>query len=221
MRLLVLLAAVLVVVALLATGCDSRSQLEPGATPATATKSPMLHGPALTDGSHDYAYRPQIAYIDPAGTVWMVNADGSGRVELLAGCTGVGSAKQGDVVTGGLVWSPDGSHVACWRNDFSVLTARADGTERTMSFKAGECEAQPSWAPAGDLIACHVKGNVSVREPGGRERAAIEDGLLGMEQWSPSGRAILLPTPPPPSASRPTAPSIAASAFPGTSARPP
>ncbi len=68
---------------------------------------------ALLGNGDAYDYRPQLAYIDPDGTAWLVDAGGADRLQLMEGCTGIGSAKRGDVLNGGLVWSPEGGHIAC------------------------------------------------------------------------------------------------------------
>lgn len=65
-----------------------------------------------------------------------------------------------------------------------------------MPFNAGECQAGPRWAPGGELLACDVKGSVSVRDPGGQERVALKADVLGEWAWSPSGRALLIQIPP-------------------------
>jgi hypothetical protein len=170
--------------------------VHPTNAPSPSSAPSNIARTVLSDGRSGYAYRPQLSYIDPNKTLWLVNADGSGRTKLLEGCSGIGSAKQGDVVTGGIVWSPDGGRVACWREDLSVLAGRADGSASTMPFAAGECEAGPRWAPGGELLACDVKGSVSVRDPGGKERVALKVDVRGEWAWSPSGRALLIQIPP-------------------------
>lgn len=193
--------ALIFLAAMLMGSCESRngSPAVPTsgspATPPTGTPR-IVDKPILGNGTGSYAYRPQLAYIDTAKTVWLVNGDGSGRVKLLDDCTGIGSAKRGDVVTGGLVWSAAGNYVACWRDDLSVLAAKADGTTRAMPFKAGECEAGPRWAPAGNLIACDVKGFVSVRDAMGMQRTSIRCDRMGDWSWSPSGTSLMVSGPP-------------------------
>lgn len=162
-----------------------------GTSPGTAVATSIL-----SNGTSGYSYRPQVAYIDDARTVWLANGDGTGRVKLLDDCTGIGSAKRGDVLTGGLIWSPDGSRIACWRDDLSVLAAKADGTERTIPFKPGECEFGPRWAPAGNLLACDKNQFVNVRDPSGTQLASISCMSAGRWSWSPSGTSLLISGPP-------------------------
>lgn len=199
-----LVALVLVMVAVF--GCDSARR-----PPSAATATPQAGVPAATDDRQPsggpvvpgalpgdaYAYRPQLAYIDLDGTAWLVDATGANRLKLIEGCTGIGSAKRGAVLNGGLVWSPEGGRIACWRDDRSVLAAQADGSERTMPFQPGECDAAPRWAAGGRLIACDVNGYVSVREPGGRQRVAVKNDILEEWSWSPSGQALIVAIPPP------------------------
>lgn len=196
-----------IALALLATACSGGAS-KPSATdmPAvTASRNPAtrpigtprgVDKTILSNGSGGYSYRPQVAYIDNAKTAWLVNGDGTGRVKLLDDCTGIGSAKRGDVVTGGLVWSPDGSRIACWRDDLSVLAAKADGTDPTMPFKADECEFGPRWAPAGNLLGCDKNQFVNVRDPAGTQIASINCMLAGHWSWSPSGTSLLVSGPP-------------------------
>lgn len=199
-----LMFVALALAAVFVLGCDSA---QPSADSETATPSaPAQKTPSDPPGTEPtmpraadadrYAYRPQLAYLDADGTAWLIDADGTGRVKLIEGCTGIGSTKRGDVLNGGLVWSPEGGRIACWRDDFSVLVANADGADRAMPFKAGECGAAPRWAAGGNLIACEVKGYVAVRSPDGRARVDVKNDQRDEWAWSPAGDALLVAVPP-------------------------
>lgn len=195
---LVALAAVFVL------GCDSAQPRADSETvtpraPAEATPSdpPRTEPTAPREAdTGQHTYRPQLAYLDADGTAWLIDADGAGRMKLIEGCTGISSAKRGDVLNGGLIWSPDGGRIACWRDDLSVLVANADGAGQAMPFKAGECNAAPRWAARSNLIACEVKGYVVVRSPDGQPRADVKNDLREEWAWSPAGDALLVAVPP-------------------------
>lgn len=198
-----LISATLMLAAAVVLSCDSagpQSVGEPAAPDSgagtTSDRAPAGLGTSQTGDGGRYAYRPQLAYLDTDGTAWLVDADGTGRVKLMEGCTGVASAKRGDVLNSGLVWSPGGGRIACWRDDGSVLAAQADGGGRAMPFQPGECGAAPRWAASGDLIACDVQGYVSARGPDGRERVAVKNDILGEWSWSPAGDALIVAVPP-------------------------
>ncbi|RJQ07154.1 MAG: hypothetical protein C4558_10180 [Dehalococcoidia bacterium] len=199
-----LIVAAFVLAALVVLSCDStppppatETVAPDGNAGATGDRAPAGPATPQTESGGGYAYRPQLAYLDADGTAWLVDADGTGRVKLIEKCTGIGSTKRRDVLNGGLVWSPDGGRIACWRDDGSVLAASARGDERAMPFQPGECAAAPRWAARGDLIACEVKGYVSVRGSDGRERVAVKNNLFDEWSWSPAGDALIVAVPPP------------------------
>lgn len=189
---------------------EAASQFSGGATPEpAATRQPtelaptptgqptaLSQGAVLSDGIEGYDYRPQLAYVDANGDAWLVDADGGSRVLLIAGCGGLEHPKDPDATAGGLVWSADGSRLACTRADGAVLTATADGSDRTRLWDAG-CFA-PSLSPDGTRAACQVGASTTVQivDADGRALGEFETAFRPAElAWSPTGRHLLYPAP--------------------------
>ena len=109
-------------------------------------------------GSSDPAVNPQgnrIAFIsaNPGGAyqVFLMNADGTGRVQLTTG----NSAKLQPA------WSPDGAQVAFVANSFDtdgqtdpeIWAIGVDGTGLRQITSNNVADTAPAWSPAGDRIA--------------------------------------------------------------------
>lgn len=177
--------------AVFALACSDNSpgaRVSPTTEPATATPTTRE---VLSDGSSGYAYQPQLAYIDPEQRVWLVSVQTGERIKVMDGCTGIQSAKRGDVIVGGLFWSDDGSRLACWNDDLSVRTATADGKSQALAFTAGKCEVGPQWAPGGKFIACSQGNSIVIRTWDGRDAATIAGVLQLHWSWSPDGESLI------------------------------
>lgn len=146
----------------------------------------------LGDGRFGYSYKPQVAYVDASGTAWLLDGDGKNRAKLLEGCTGIGSAKRGEVKLGGLAWSPEGHGLSCWLGDLSAMTTNADGTARFKPFAAGDCSHPgPQWAPGAGHLACTGNG-LLVQTPFGAQAAPLKvPARMQTFAWAPSGRVLV------------------------------
>jgi WD40 repeat protein len=104
----------------------------------------------LTDQAYDNApdWSPDGARIaftssrDGATDIWVVNADGSGAVNLTASGQTEGSPS----------WSPDGQWIAFSR-DWEIWIMNADGTGQVRLTNDGFIDGAPAWSPDGALIA--------------------------------------------------------------------
>ena len=131
------------------TGAGDIYSIRPGGEPRRIT---------VSNSSSDPAYSPQgnrIAYIsaNPGGSyqVFLMAADGSGRVQLTTGS----SAKQEPT------WSPDGRQVAFVANSFEtdgqtdpeIWAIGVDGTGLRQITHNTVPDTAPAWSPTGNRIA--------------------------------------------------------------------
>ena len=170
--------------------------LDPPTTEATSA--------ALGDGTIGYHYQPQLSYVDDSGDAWLVDVSSGAQTLLMEACGGVEHAKDG-TPTSGLVWSADGTRVACLRTDGSVLATNARGMSPTAVFAPGTCWiwGDVSWAPDSEHLAC-VGGEggsptIEVHVADARRGALFtvrSDTAPTAYAWDPSGRFLLYVTPP-------------------------
>ena len=96
----------------------------------------------------------RIAYVLSSGAdrdydtdVWVMRADGTGRMRLTA---------TDDVAESGPVWSPDGRRIAFWSGapgrSGRIEIMRADGSRR-HAITAGGRDCTPAWSPDGGRLA--------------------------------------------------------------------
>jgi len=128
--------------------------------------------------------------------VWVMNADGSGAVDLTGGSAAADTAP---------TWSPDGSHLAFQtdrdgNNEIYVMD-ELGGDQTNLTNDPGE-DSLPAWSPDGDTIAF-----VSHRD--GDDEVYTMDAADGSDQtdvtndpdadrapnWSPHGRSRRRPQP--------------------------
>lgn len=90
---------------------------------------------------------PRIAFVSAAsGTIWVVNADGTGLRKVAAGLV--------DDPTFNLdtapAWSPDGIAIAfvCGRGDFEICTVNADGSNEVQITDNDAPDLQAAWSSA-------------------------------------------------------------------------
>jgi hypothetical protein len=113
-------------------------------------------------------------------------------VKLLEGCTGLGSAKRGDVVNGGLQWSAAADKVACVNDALAVRVAAHDGTGAAEPFATGACAyaLEMRLAPDGRTVAC----GGTVKAIGGGQLTLSPAPDMNRLAWSPNGRAFIAAT---------------------------
>ena len=128
--------------------------------------------------------------------VWLMNADGSGQLNLTADLPSNGQRSTP-------AWSPDGTRIAFAVREIgyagtvsSIWTMRADGSDKRMitSTLTG-FDAAPTWSPDGQRIAFirhyDIDGDITIVSAAGGEttRLAIPGQQFG-PAWSPDGDFI-------------------------------
>jgi dipeptidyl aminopeptidase/acylaminoacyl peptidase len=168
----------------LATG-EQRQLLKGGRTPLTARWSP--------DGT-------QIAYIDYAGQLNVMNADGSANVTIPVTPPADLLSRSADSVS----WSPDGTRLAFGvQGQDGLYTVGLDGSDLQRVVDHGQV---PSWSPDGTQIAYRVDCGLWVVSPDGSNPTKVADTKpcgqplggassrypVGQPRWSPNGKWIVL-----------------------------
>jgi Tol biopolymer transport system component len=162
------------------------------ASPALSARSSL---PAATATS-------KIAYINEGhgggycGTVWVMNADGSGQRRLTnGGVPGCGGEW-------GHAWSPNGREIAFvnWSpsTPTTIYVMNADGSGQRELTRDNASENSPSWSPDGRLIAFVGSGGgnlgiyVTNADGKGQQRLLARDvrGNFAPPAWSPDGGRI-------------------------------
>ena len=148
------------------------------------------------DGVDTTADGKRIVYNDSDFTVWVANADGSGKTKL----TPEGHEDFGPS------WSPDGTKIAfasreVEAGDFTLWTMNADGSDRRQLLDDGEpiYGFQPAWSPDGQVIAFTEYGyvargrgytSVALTDPTGND--GVEYVAEGSDpEWAPDGGSIV------------------------------
>ena len=145
---------------------------------------PPLHGPAANGL---IAFASAFSREDGPTTIWVVNPDGTGRRALIS--------SPGDL--DGLVWAPDGRHLAYWaRSDqpsMTLMVADADGNGSRTLFDNGDYAAPPvAWSPDSTMIAIddgkYPKSTTSVIDA--TTGAVILTHAGGRPTWSPDSSRL-------------------------------
>ena len=128
----------------------------------------------------------KIAFAPPGPSIWVMNADGSGAVDL------TGASRGYDFPCPS--WSPDGTKIV-FRRQGGIWTMNADGTNQTQLTVHGPGHAEdhdPTWSPDGTLILFNgwiddaFNAGLVVINPDGSGRTNIT-GASGYQQpdWQP------------------------------------
>jgi Tol biopolymer transport system component len=129
----------------------------------------------------------RIAFIDgdnavPMSSVWVMNADGRGRRQLVPASTGYGRVVD---------WSPDGRRILYNRGS-SLWSMRADGSRkrRLVRLRRGWLD-EADWSPDGGSIAFTTNvDNIYVVRVDGSGRRRLATGGRSPE-WTADGKTIL------------------------------
>jgi Tol biopolymer transport system component len=132
---------------------------------------------------------PEVGLAD--GNVWVMNADGSGKVRLTKGSRSAGGSG------GWPSWSPDGKQIAFvtytgskkW--DWAIDVMNADGSARKRVSDGSGNDLSPSWTPDGRIIFVRDKpaGTYAV-DPDGT--GLVRLAKTGYDACSPDGRSLCI-----------------------------
>jgi TolB protein len=118
----------------------------------------------------------------------LVSLDGS-PVRNLTNTPGIGEA--------GPVWSPDGSKIVYWTENYEIYVMNANGSGQRNLTRSTDDEWTPRWSPDGRKIVYigGPRGNPTVRvmNADGSGQRSLTDGTSNWEMgpvWSPDGRQI-------------------------------
>jgi Tol biopolymer transport system component len=138
------------------------------------------------------------------GDIWVMNADGSGQVNLTGEADDAGAMESP-------TWSPrqpDGSYRIAYSRQTTqgehvvgrIHSMRADGSDKRGVTTGGDyLETEPAWSPDGQTIVFVRTGGTAfgdlwlVNAAGGSERALLAVTLTSAQRapaWSPDGRLI-------------------------------
>ena len=121
---------------------------------------------------------------DLNGDVHVMNADGTGAVNLTGGSFGTDA---------GPTWSPDGSKIAFSSTrsaDYGIYVMDADGSDVTPITNVA-LDTDPAWSPDGQRIAFVRSGRIYTVKPDGTGVTPVTTGNNSRQpDWSPSGDRI-------------------------------
>jgi dipeptidyl aminopeptidase/acylaminoacyl peptidase len=183
-------AALVLVVALVASACWSRSA-DNGAPAASSDRgtSPTPE----RDLAPATGLRGRIVYSSVAGDLWIVEADGSHRRRLTDSGAGIDYSP---------TWSPDGKRIAFRTtrgasppgvDPSNIFIINTDGSgERQLTPPRGAAAGGlfPAWSPDGSSIAYSNGAGINLIRPDGRRRRPL--GVPGeCSVWSPDGSKLM------------------------------
>ena len=166
----------------------------PGGTPSLLFET---GGPGTPDGVDTTADGKRIAYNESNFSIWVANADASGKKRL---------TPEG-IEDFGPSWSPDGTRLvfgsrpADAEEDFSLWTMNADGSDREQLGPEDDpiYGYQPAWSPDGKSIAFTEYGYyvsrgrgysaIALTDPAGEDVDYLTEGTD--PEWAPDGRSIV------------------------------
>jgi Tol biopolymer transport system component len=155
--------------------------------PVSETEKPSIQ---LPDSPIDVGSLPGRIVYSSEGDVFVINADGTGKIQLTEH-----PAEDFDPV-----WSPDGTHIAFRSHrdgDEEVYLMNADGSDqRNLSNAPNHGDYSPAWSPNGEWIAFMSNragnNNIWVIRPDGSDLRQVTDipGISEYPTWAPDGSQI-------------------------------
>lgn len=175
-----------------------------GGSPALLTSSPEVGadlGPVWSPDGTRLAFSGYLdIYPELSGAnydVYVVNADGTGRLNLTTDEEDIGRAASQH----GPAWSPDGTTIAFLddggrgneQGDVDIYSMKPDGSELIQLTDTPEPEGPVAWSPDGTRIAFQCwRYDLCVMNPDGTGRVNLTDDEAhdGVPAWAPDGGEI-------------------------------
>jgi len=182
-------AALVLVVALVASACWSRSEDNGAAAASSGGGTPPTPEGEIAPAT---GLKGRIVYSSLQGDLWVVDADGSHRRQLTDSGAGTDSSP---------TWSPDGTRVAFRTtrgqspgvdpsNIFVINSDRSGERQLTPSRGAAAGGLFPAWSPDGNSIAYSNGSGINLIRPDGRSRRPL--GVAGeCSVWSPDRSELM------------------------------
>jgi Tol biopolymer transport system component len=148
--------------------------------------------PSWSPDGTKIAYTSQSTSSLSSINIWVMNADGSSKVQLTSSGYNIGP-----------LWSPDGTKIAFTSmrsGNYDIWVMNADGSNQVQLTTSPLWEANPHWSPDGSKIAFDASANkydiyyaIWLMNADGSNRVQLTDSTAANDWpvWSPDGTKIL------------------------------